>query len=540
MIPVYGNMGKSNVTRNNNTGRTINAKRNIIYGLFQVILSQVLPFVIRTVMIYRFGVEYLGLNSLFTSVLSVLSLMELGFGTAVVYSMYKPAAEGNTDQLCAYLTYYRKIYRVIGLAILTVGLMLMPFLNRLVHDPTMPGGLNIYICYLIFLTDTVISYILYGYMTAIPAAYQRRDILSKVDMAMNILQCAVRTFLLLASRNFYLYLLSIPVCTIIRNLFIAWTIRKKYPELKCRGEIKPDQKHDLNKKVYGLVIEKITAVSRNSIDSLCITALIGLAINGIYNNYYYVMTGISAFSTMLLNSMMSGVGNTIAVESREKNYSDMRMFDFIYTAIAGWATACMLCLYQPFIKIWLGKNMMLEFPVVIGLCAYFYILKSGDIRWVYGEGRGLWYENRFIMIGEALVNTVLNILFCKIMGVLGIILATVISVFFTNYFFCPRLLFKLYFQNGKLKEYRIDHVCYGITMAMTAGFSWVICEKLFPLTMREKGIIYSVICLGGRLGICTVLAVVIFMAIWCRSGRYYRAVEWMKKMLLVRTTDRAS
>ena len=502
--------------------------------MLQVVVSMILPFITRTILIYRFGVDYLGLNSLFTSVLSVLSLMELGFGTAVVYSMYKPAAKGDTDQICAYLSYYRSIYRVIGLVILALGCILMPFLNQLIHDPTLPGGLNLYTCYLIFLTDTVISYLLYGYMTAIPTAYQRRDILSKVDMCMSLLQCLVRSMALLFCSSFYCYLFSLPAVTVLRNLVTARTIRKRYPELECRGNLSIDQKRDLNRKVYGLLIEKITAVSRNSIDTLCISAFIGLAANGMYNNYYYVMTSIITFSTMVLGSMMAGVGNSIAVESIEKNYADMRLFDFIYTAIAGWAAVCMLCLYQPFMMIWLGKDMMLEMPVVVGLCAYFYILKSGDIRWVYHEGKGLWYESRFIMIGEAAVNIVLNILLCKVLGIFGIVLATVISVFVTNCFFCPRLLFRLYFKNGKLKEYWTDHILYAMTMLLTAGISWAVCEKVWPVTMAGKGVLNSIFCLGGRLGMCTLLSAVIFVAVWCRSERYRRAVEWISRVMMVR------
>ena len=519
------------MTATNHFRRTVNAKRNILFGLLQVVVSQGLPFIIRTILIYRFGVDYLGLNSLFISVLSVLSLMELGFGTAVVYSMYKPAAEGNTDQICAYLAYYRRIYRIIGLGILAAGLAVMPFLNQLVHDPVLPGGLNLYACYLIFLVDTVISYLLYGYMTAIPTAYQRRDILSKADMGMSLFQCAVKAGLLLVSHNFYVYLISIPICSVMRNLVVARVVRRRYPELECRGKLEADQKQELKKKVTGLMIEKVTAVSRNSIDTLCISAFIGLAMTGIYNNYYFVMTSIIAFSTTVLQSMMAGVGNSIATESREKNYADMRLFDFIYTAIAGWATACMLCLYQPFIRTWLGDDRMLEMPVVLGLCAYFYILKSGDIRWVYHEGRGLWYESRFIMIGEAVVNITLNVLLCKVLGVFGIVLATVISVFITNYFFCPKLLFKQYFQNGKLKEYWADHILYTLTMFLTAGAGWWVCEAVMPGSMAGNGIRNSVICLGGRLGICTILAIGVFAVLWYRSERTRKAVEWVKKMI---------
>lgn len=529
----------------NNGGRTVNAKRNILYGLLQVTVSLILPFITRTVLIYCFGVDYLGLNSLFSSVLSVLSLMELGFGTAVVYSMYKPAAEGDIDQLCAYLAYYRKIYRFIGLIILTFGLILMPFLNFFIHDKELPGGLNLYICYVIFLGDSVISYLLYGYMTAIPTAFQRRDVLSKVNIGMSFIQCVIKTMLLISSKNFYFYLISIPVCTVIQNLINAYVIKRKYPELECKGNLIIEQKHDLNKKVYGLVIEKITAVSRNSIDTLCISAFVGLTVTGMYNNYYYIMSSIIAFSTMLLGSMMAGVGNSIAVENEAKNYSDMRLFDFIYSSVAGWATVCLFCLYQPFVMTWLGKKMMLDMPIVLGLCAYFYILKSGDIRWVYQEGCGLWYESRFIMIGEAAVNIVLNILLCKIFGVFGIILATVVSVFITNYFFFPRILFSLYFKNGKLKEYLLDHFLYTVTMIISVALSWLLCERVLPVNMGNHssieggigsgfsgGIGYSILCIGGRLFLCTIISALVFWGGWSRSERYKKAVGWIVKNIM--------
>ena len=520
------------MTGTSNSGRTHNAKRNIIYGFLQVMSSRILPFITRTILIYRFGVDYLGLNSLFTSVLSVLSLMELGFGTAIVYSMYKPVAENDSDRICAYLSYYRKIYRFIGLVILVSGLILMPFLKHLVHDPVLPGGLDLYLCYLIFLIDTVISYLLLGYMRSVPAVYQRRDILSRVDMLMGLAQCAVKSVLLLVSNNFYLFLISIPAFTVLRNLVTAYSVRKKYPDLKCKGKLSIEEKRELNRKVHGLMIDKVTAVSRNSIDTLCISSFIGLSMTGMYNNYYFVMIGIAGFSNMLLESMRAGVGNSIAVESREKNYADMRLFDFIYTGAAGWVVACMLCLYRPFIQVWLGERMMPDIPVVIGLCAYFYILRSGDIRYLYHEGRGLWYESRFIMIGEAVANIILNIVLCRTMGVFGIILATVISVFITNYFLCPGILFRVYFRNGKLREYWTDHLLYTMTMVITGAIGWLLCEMIVPMSMiARRDIANCILCLGGRLLICTVISVSVFWIVWHRKARYHSAVRWINKVV---------
>lgn len=514
--------------------RTINVKRNILFGLAQVIISQLLPFIVRTAIIYRLGVEYLGLNSLFSSILSVLSLMELGFGTAVVYSLYKPIVAGDTELICAYLAYYRKVYRYIGFVVLIVGISIMPFLRALVRDPVLPGELNLYYCYVAYLSNAVISYLMYGYMTAIPLSFQRRDVLSCINISVTIIKCVVQVLILLVSKNYYYFLITIPVSTIIQNLFTAQIIKRMYPSICCKGEITFEQKRDLNRKVYGILINKLTSVSRNSIDSLCISALIGLALTGIYSNYYFIVTALLSFSGVVCNSMMASVGNSIVTETVDKNYSDMRLFDFIYMAIVGWATGCMFCLYQPFMFIWMGKKMMLDIPAVVGLCAYFYILKAGDIRWVYHEGAGLWWECRYIMIGETIANVLLNIFLCKVLGVAGIILATVVSVFFTNCILCPKLIFKEYFKNGKLQEYWMDHFWYMITMVLTAGGNWVICKYLFPMSLVfEREIANCVLCLVGRLIICSVLALITFWTIWHKSDRYLKAVSWLNRIMRV-------
>ena len=497
----------------------------------QIAVSCLFPFCVRTVLIYRFGMEYLGLSSLFTSVLKTLSLMELGFGTAIVYSLYKPVAEGNTERICAYLAYYRKIYRFIGLAILTVGLLLIPFLHKLVHDPVLPGGLNLYTCYLIFLGNTVISYLLYGYMTSIPIAYQRRDILSRINMGISVLSCTVKIFILLASRSFYLYLLAMPAMTIINNLAVFHVVRRMYPGLVSKGEISLEQKRDLKKKVSGIMVNKLTCVSRNSIDSLCISAFIGLVATGIYDNYFIVMLSIQSVVTVICTSMMASVGNSIALESRNKNYSDMRQFDFMFMAIGGWSTVCMLCLYQPFILTWLGKDRMFNSLIVLEFCLYYYILLSGSIRWVYHEGAGLWWECRYIMIGEAAVNIVLNIVLCRIWGVAGIVLATILSVFATNYILCPELLFRLYFKNNKLHEYWMDHFRYAATTVLTAGTSWLLCDFVLPMSMVEgKAPLKCIICLGGRIIVCTVITAGAMWIIWHKSERFSNALQWLKKL----------
>ena len=198
-------------------------------------------------------------------------------------------------------------------------------------------------------------------------------------------------------------------------------------------------------------------------------------------------------------------------------------------AIVGWAAVCMVCLFQPFIRLWVGQDMLLSMPFVVCMCLYFYILDSGAISWVYHQGAGLWWEDRYVMIGECIANIILNIALCKLLGVIGIVLATVISVFFTNFVFCPKVIFREYFKNGKLKEYLSDHGCYAVTMLLSAGVSWLLCESLLP--MKDAGTVGGIICIIGRLAVCTGISVGFFWLIWHKSERYSQAKGWLRRMM---------
>lgn len=455
--------------------RTKNVKRNVLFGLLQRCVSLLLPFLVRTVLIYRFGAEYLGLNSVFSSILQVLNLAEMGFGSAVTFSMYRPVAEGSREEICALLNACRKIYRRIGIFIFCAGAALMPFLPRLIADAQVPGDLNLYLWYLIFLSDSVLSYLLFGYKSSIPSAFQRNDLLSRVDAAIMVCKSAVQILVLLYAESFYWYLLAFPVFTILRNLAVSHMVSTHYPEYVCRGEISTARREDLRKRVRGLLISRLCIASRSGIDSICISAILGLRLTGMYNNYYYIMNTLVGVSMILCQAMIPGIGNSIVTETVEKNYRDMRRFQFMYLVIAGWAAACLLCLYQPFMRLWVGEQLMLSDSVMVILTVYFYLLKMGDMRWVYSEGAGLWWECRYLMILEAVVNVSLNILFVYLWGVFGIALATVISLFFVNFLGSSHILFHCYFKNRKLREYFTDHLRYLLMAVLCCAVTYAAC-----------------------------------------------------------------
>ncbi len=510
--------------------RTRNTIRNISYGFLYRAISLLLPFLTRTIVIYKLGTEYLGLNSVFSSILQVLNLAELGFGSAVVYCLYRPIAEQNNALICAYLNAFRKIYRIIGFGILLVGGGLIPVLPLLVKDAVMPGRLNLYLCYSVFLLDSVIGYLLFGYKTAIPQAVQRQDLVTKIDMGIVAAKNLCQICLIFLFQNFYLFLLAIPTFTIIRNLILVYLIDRRYPDYRPNGKLTEEQRKELMTRVKGIAIGKLCITSRNGIDSLCISSFIGLAAVAIYNNYYYIMNAVVSISMIFCTSVMPGVGNSIITESKEKNLSDMKHLEFIYMILAGWVAVCLFCLYQPFMQLWMGKSRMLGMPEVILFVIYFYLLKMGDLRWIYQEGAGLWWDCRYVTVVETILNLVLNILLGKRFGFIGILMATDLSMFFINFFGSANVVFSRYFGRERLMAYYLNHLCsFAINtciLAVSYGLCTTLTGWLIPSSLWLELVLCGVVCLLVPPGL--------YWIIYHKTSNFKYWREWIASLIYSR------
>lgn len=454
--------------------RTDYAKSNIIHGCINKIVVLGLPFVLRTIILYSLGAQYLGLDSLFTSILQMLNLAELGFSSAVVFCMYKPMANNDTDTICALLKLYRTVYRIIGIIVFLIGLGILPFLNKLIKDE-LPDDINIYLLYLIFLLNTVLGYLLYSYKSSILIASQRSDITSYVNTIVIFLQNVIQVIVVLIFKNYYIYILLMPIFTIVNNLVIAYITTKHYPQYVCRGKLSAEILHDLKYKISGLMISKLCVTSRNSMDSIIISSFAGLTQVAMYGNYYYIMAAVHSVLSMITKSISASVGNSIAVETKEKNYNDMMKFVFLYSWIAGICVTCLLNLYQPFMKIWVGEDMMFPTSIVVAFAVYFFSLTLGDVRTIYMTGAGLWWEGRYRSIAETVMNLVLNIVLGKFLGIIGVIGATIISILVINFGYGSHILFKYYFQNHKTKNYFMLQIYSYIVVIISCIATWYLC-----------------------------------------------------------------
>ena len=501
--------------------RTANGIRNIIWGVSNKMVTLLFPFVLRTVLIKTLGADYLGLNSLFTSILTVLNLAELGFSSAVVFNMYKPIAENDVDTICALMGYYKKVYRIIGLIVAGVGCLLIPFLPNFIEGEY-PSSINIVLLYLLFLANTAVSYFLFAYKNSILSAYQREDVISKINIVLKTLMYCLQMVVLVLWKNYYLYVVLMLINTILTNIISAYYSQKMYPQYECRGTISEDKRKSIKKNIQGLMIGKVCMVSRNSFDSIFLSAFLGLQTVAIYGNYYYIMSAINGILIVLMTSLSAGIGNSIATETVEKNYRDLNKFVFIYAWISGWCAVCLFNLYQPFMELWMGKEMLFPMIDVVLICLYFYSLTMGDVRSQYASAAGLFWENRKYVLAEAMTNICLNYLLGKIWGVHGIILATLLSILGINFVWGSAVLFKHYFKEYTVWLFYKKHLVY-FGVAIVATLVTHVVTSLFAFTPIVTLLVNGVA--------CCIIPNIIFVLCYFSTKEFKEAVMFVKRSL---------
>lgn len=432
--------------------RTKNTIKNIKVGMFLRVYQMLVPFLMRTVMLYFMGVQYLGLNSLFTSVLQVLNLAELGVGSAMVFAMYKPIAHDDTQTICALMRLYRKYYRIIGAVVGAVGLALTPAIPYLISGD-IPGELNIYVLYLLNLGTTVLTYWLFAYRNCLLQAHQRTDAASLVTAGTYTLQCVIQIVVLLVFKNYYLYVITALLTQVINNVVTAVVTTKMYPLYRPIGTLDEVSTKAINQRIRDIFTGKLGAVVLKSSDTLVISGFLGLTVLAIYHNYFFIVSSILGIVEIILSSMTAGLGNSYVLETKEKNYQDLKKFTFLFMWLTGVCTCCFLGMYQPFMEIWTGEELMLEFGAVICFAAYFLVYTLNRLLSVYKDAAGLWHEDRFRPLITALANLLLNLLLVKEWGIYGVLLSTVLSMVLIGMPWIIQNLFSGFFERSMMRGY---------------------------------------------------------------------------------------
>lgn len=499
--------------------RTDNVIRNTIWGNINKIISLLLPFVVRTILIKVLGEQYLGISSLLISVINVLNLADLGFSSAIVFSMYKPFYENNTEVICALLGFYRKIYCYVGMIITVVGLTLLPLLHFLIEGD-FPADLNLYIIYAIYLFNTVIPYFIFGYRVSIFYASQRNDIYFKILSAVTVIQYLIQILVLLILENYYAYIV-VQSCIVIIQYFAVYSFSKKYyPFYNPNGKICEDLKRDIFHRVFALLGHKIGGTIIISIDSIIISSYLGLILLGKYSNYYYIVNSIIGITNIVIQASLSSIGNKILSDKPSDNYETFQHLSFAWNWVVSWCTICFVCLFQPFIQLWVGTEYILPFYVVVVLSTYYYAWQFRVMGHNFKDSAGLWNDDFAKPYIGMVANLILSILLVKITNdVIGVLIPTICVMVLLYFPWETVIIFRKIFNCKSNRYLQQCAIFLLLTIVLVLSTNWIC--SLLP----DIGVISFII----KIIICFIFPNVVLIALFLKNKNFIYFISLLRK-----------
>ncbi len=498
-----------------------NTKKNIASGIINRIVTILLSFIVRMILIRKIGLDFTGAKSLFNSILQFLSIAELGFYEAVTFALYKPVAEDDYDRINDLLTFLNHIYKVVSVVILVSGFCLIPFLSYIVNVDDY-RSYNYVVIYILILFNYVMTYWFGSYKRSILNAYLRVNVINRINTYLTILMNACEIIVLVFIRNIYVYLSVSIIFTIANNLLIERYADQIYPHYRHSGKAAFSETISIiRKNVFGLSVRKISEIARHSLDNILLSMFLSLSSIAIFNNYLFISDSVSSFLYLITSSLIAGIGNRIQTATIDENYEEMRIINCSYMAISSWASCFLLCLYQPFMALWMGEQYTLRFSSVILITILFFIQKSGGIQSVYTEAKGLYWENKKRYLYEALLHLLLGLILTGYFKINGALVAGVISLFVFGGIFSPVILFKNYFHKD-VREYFADLMKYSFT-------SLACCTTVYLLCDLYRSELWKVLLF--RFVLCLVLFPFIYFLLFSKDELFHRSLDWIKNLI---------
>lgn len=447
---------------------------NTIVAFILNLLTMILAFVTQTFFIKILGQEYLGIHGLFNNIISILGIVELGIGAAIVFNLYKPLAENNTELIKSLMNVYKKCYILIASVITFIGLLILPFLNIIIGEISIRE--NIQFIFILYLVDVVISYML-TYKRSIMYADQKNYIINAIHILYIILLNLLQIITLIFTNDFILYVFIRIICRSVESLIIIYVSNKYYPYLKEKNVEKLDGHYikEIFIKVKGLIFHNIGGFIIFGTDNIIISMTKGLGIIsvGLYSNYSMIIQAVSGFFTQIFSSITSSVGNLLIENNAQKSYNTYMNMLFINSLLASNAAICILTLIQPFIMIWIGDEFLLSIEVVFVLVINFYIQRMRKTCNTFKEAAGIFYEDRYVPLFEASINIISSIILVQFMGLSGVFIGTIFSSLVLFLYSYPKFVAKKLFDIN-FSKYIKPYICYGFVTIMTMIISYYI------------------------------------------------------------------
>ncbi len=435
--------------------RSLNSMRNIIVSMIMNIITILIGFVAQAVFVKTLGSEYLGINGLFSNILSMLGIIELGFGSAIIYHLYKPIAENDINKIKSLMKLYKIVYRIIAVVIFILGICLLPFLKLIVGEVNITE--SIYFLFILYLFDIIASYLL-TYKRSILYADQKVYITNIVHIGYLFVMNISQIIVLYLTHNFILYLIIKIICRILENLIITLIVNKKYKYIKEK-DVQPldsEIKKDIIIKVKGLLFHKIGGFLVKGTDNIIISITPGLGIInvGYYSNYNLIIGAVTNLFVQAFSVLTSSVGNLLIEKDKEKSYSIFKSMLLFNSWIFAFASAAILCISQYFVEIWVGKEYLLSVGVLIVLVINFYVQGIRLTFNTFKEAAGIFHEDRYVPLLESAINLISSLILAYFYGLPGVFVGTIISSLVLYLYSYPKFVYKTIFNKSYLQYFK--------------------------------------------------------------------------------------
>ena len=438
--------------------RVVSSIKNATIGILQTLISVVLGFFARAVFLQVLGVEYQGLNSLFMSIISVLSFAELGLGVAITFNMYPAIAENNTELIKSWVNFFRKCYYVIATIVFVLGVLLMPFLHLFADASEISS--NLYLVFGLFLLDAVFSY-LFSYKRTILFANQKNYIVSLADLLYSLVLNVVQITSLLIFGDFLLFLIIRVSFRLVENGIINLVANKMFPYITEKNVVKLDKQSmkEFFKQMYGMLFHRIGGVFVLWIDGILISAFLGLAVLGLYSNYLLLFTAVAGILGQIINGVVASIGDLLTEKDSEKSFKVYKRLSLLNFWLYALAFIGLYLVAEPFIRLWLSDEFLLPNYILLLMSLNFYFQGMRGSVSSFKTAAGIFYEDRYVPLVEAIIKIIMSLILVQFMGLAGILLGTLISKIVLFGYSYPKFVYKPLFKR-KMRNYYMEQIGY--------------------------------------------------------------------------------
>lgn len=467
----------------NQDARTKNVVRTSLISVGCNFVNAISGFAYRTIFLQVLSATYLGINGLFTNVLQILSLADLGIATAIVYRFYEPISQKNVQKVGEYMRFFKRIYWMIAGVILAVGLLLLPFLKYLIKDASdIPADVNLHLVYVLYLLQNVSSYVC-SYKHTLLTADQRQDIVTLLYTGVRMLSYLLQVSVLLLRRDFLMSLWVNIAVTILMNMAIsAWVSKKYRPVFQVKTTLPKEEQLQIYSDTKATMMHKIGGTVLTGTDNIVLSKFVGLAITGLYSNYSLVIGTLNNFLLQLLGNLTASFGNAHVELSTDRQYINYKRMLFMNLWLAGMITTCLYLLVDDFVVLWLGDEMLLDKVTVGVICVQFYFSATRKVTTSYVDACGLFVKDRWRPLIESAINLIVSIILAVRIGIAGVFIGTIISHLCTVFWREPYILYRYAFQK-KMTEYWKMFGQFSLLSFVVVGSMLFLKQEMFEPTV---------------------------------------------------------